>query len=268
MGKISLVDRSIVITLHREGHSVRTIAQKTKVSKSTVGYIISKYKNTGLIEDKKRNGRPKKLSQSAEQYLKLCSLRNRKKSSRELAADLKRIRGINVDPSTVRRSLLRSGLRGCVARKKPLLRRNNKQKRLSYAREHNNWTFDEWSQVLWTDESKFELFSSNRRQYVRRHVGEAYQDECLQPTIKHRGGSLMIWDCFCAVGVGDLVRIDDKLTKERYKDILEHHAIPSGLRLIGQNFYLQQDHDPKHSSKLVQSYLGDRAEQGILKLIT
>ena len=66
-------------------------------------------------------------------------LRNRKKVSAELVQDLKRASGILVHASTVRRSLIKSGLKGCVAIKKPLLRKGNKEKRLKFAREHKEW---------------------------------------------------------------------------------------------------------------------------------
>lgn len=34
----------------------------------------------------------------------------------------------------------------------------------------------------------------------------------------------------------------------------ENRAVPSGVRLLGQNFISQQDNDPKHSSKLFKDY--------------
>ena len=41
----------------------------------------------------------------------------------------------------------------------------------------------------------------------------------------------------------------------KYKQILIHHTIPSGKRLIGNKFIFQHDNDPKHSAKIVKSYL-------------
>lgn len=35
-----------------------------------------------------------------------------------------------------------------------------------------------------------------------------------------------------------------------YHSILQRHAIPSGLRLVGPSFVFQQDSDPKHTSRL------------------
>lgn len=53
--------------------------------------------------------------------------------------------------TTVRRTLNKAGLYGRVARKKPLL----------------DWTMTEWNKVVWSDESKFNLFGSDGRVYIR-----------------------------------------------------------------------------------------------------
>ena len=154
-----------------------------------------------------------------------------------------------------------SGLRGCVAIRKPLLRRGYKEKQLKYAKQHKDWPQEMFNRVLFTDESKFEIFGTKIHQYVRRRIGEAYQPECLNPTIKHGGGSLQVWGCLSSSGVGDLIKIEGRLTGERYVDILRHHAVSSGMRLIGHNFILQQDNDPKHCSRVAKNYLNKMAEE-------
>ena len=102
-----------------------------------------------------------------------------------------------------------------------------------------------FNRVLYTDEPKFEIFGTKRRQCVRRRNGEASQPECLNPTIKHGGGSLQVWDCLASSGVGNLIKIEGRLTGERYVDILRHHAVSSGMRLKDHNLILQQGNDPK-----------------------
>ena len=65
--------------------------------------------------------------------------------------------------------------------------------------------------------------------------------------------------------VGDLYRVKGILKKEGYHSILQRHAIPCERRLSGANFLLQQDNDPKHSSKLC--YLGKKQSAGILSIM-
>ena len=85
---------------------------------------------TRRVEEKRRSVRSKKLSTADEQYLKVMSLRKRKRSSK----DLRDASGPSADPSTAHWSLIRNGLHGRVAVKKPFLWKGNGEKRLSYAK--------------------------------------------------------------------------------------------------------------------------------------
>ncbi len=91
--------------------------------------------------------------------------------------------------------------------------------------------------------------------------------QCIKPTVKHGGGNIQVWGCFAYSGVGHLHRIDSTLTKEKYHSILQRHATPSGLHLCGEGFILQQDNDPKHTSKLCKNYLKTKEDQGVLTVM-
>ena len=84
------------------------------------------------------------------------------------------------------------GLRVRIAAKKPLLTDTNKMKRFAWAKKHKQWTLDRWKSVLWSDESKFEYFGSNRCVFVRRRVGERMISTCVVPIVKHGGGGVMV----------------------------------------------------------------------------
>ena len=99
------------------------------------------------------------------------------------------------------------------------------------------------------------MFSSKRRQYVRRRVGEQMKDVWLKPTVKHGGGYIMAWECLDANGVGDLDRIDGIMNAEKYRQILIHLTFPSSEHLIGNGFIFQQNNDPKHNVLKVKCYL-------------
>jgi hypothetical protein len=71
--------------------------------------------------------------------------------------------------------------------------------KLNYAQKHRNWGAEKWQQLLWTDESKFEVFGFSRRQFVNPRAGEWFT------AVKHGRGSLQFWGCISANGVGDLI---------------------------------------------------------------
>lgn len=136
---------------------------------------------------------------------------------------------------------------------------------MAWARKYKPFSPKSWAKVLWSDESKFQVFGSSRRVYVRRQKNEKMLPACLVPTVKHGGGSVMVWGCFSRAGVGDLIKIEGIMRKEQYLKILEDNAVPSGLRLIGKKFVLQQDNDPKHTSKVCKGFVQQKEREGVLK---
>ena len=100
--------------------------------------------------------------------------------------------------------------------------------------------------VLWSDESKFEIFGSNRCVFVRCRVGERIISACVVPTMKHGGGGVTVCGFFAGDTVCDLFRIQGTLNQHAYHSILQRYAIPSGLRFVGLSFVFQQENDPTH----------------------
>ena len=115
----------------------------------------------------------------------------------------------------MQRVLRKAGLYGRVAIKKPLLRTVNKVKRLKWMKKHILWTEEDWSKTLFTDETKCESFvNGHRRVYIRRSEGEKMMDDCIVPTVKHCGGSIMLWGCFENERVSHLIEINGVMKKE------------------------------------------------------
>ena len=67
-------------------------------------------------------------------------------------------------------------------------------------------------------------------------------------TVKHGGCSIMLWGCFSVAGTGKLVRIEGKMNREKYREVIDENRLQSAQDLrLGQRFTFQQDHDPKHT---------------------
>ena len=98
-------------------------------------------------------------------------------------------------------------------------------KRLAWAKKHEQWTLDRWKFDIWSDESKFEIFGSNRCLCEM-------QSTRVVLTVKHGEGGVMVWGCFASDTVCDLFRIQGTLNQHGYHSILQRYAIPSGLRLL------------------------------------
>lgn len=158
----SLEKRASIIALHNEGFTIRYIANKLKLPRSTVGDAITRFRKTGSNQDRKRSGRPRVTSKPEDQSLIIMSKMNRKLTAPEIQMRFNESHDRQISLSTVKERLQKAGLNGRVSIKKPLLRRGNKKKRLEWAHAHKNWTVDDWKQVLWTDESKFEIWAKTK----------------------------------------------------------------------------------------------------------
>ena len=64
-------------------------------------------------------------------------------------------------------------------------------------------SFDYWRSVVWSDKSQFNLFGSDGKIMVWRTTKEEDDPKCTVPTVKHCGGSVMMWGCFSRRGVGN-----------------------------------------------------------------
>lgn len=90
---------------------------------------------------------------------------------------------------------------------------------------------------------------------------ELMKSRCVIPLMKHDGGCVTVCGCFAGDNVGDLMQINVSLKK----DITINNAVPFGKSLIGCEFVLQQDNDPKHSYELCRGYANRKEKCGELK---
>ena len=74
------------------------------------------------------------------------------------------------------------------------------------------------NKILWSDEANIELFGLNARCHVWRKPVTAHHLANTIPTVKHGGGSIMLWGCFSEAWSGRLVRIKGKRNGAKYRD--------------------------------------------------
>lgn len=264
MGKspsILPVIRSKIVSMFNDAKlSQVVIARRLNISRHAVQNALNKHKQFDSFTDLPRSGRPSKLSTRDLRDLKRCSLKNRRLTAPDLQGELSIGGGPSVSRRTIGRHLCHMGLYGRIAVKKPFVSEVNRKKRIDFARNFAHWTFLDWSKVLFSDESKFDYFTSKSRIFVRRRLGEKYNVDCMAGTVKHGGGgSVLVWGSFGAHGVGDLVFVPSspKFTAASYIDLIDEHLVPSlmtSLENPSEEFFFQQDNDPKHKAKITMSY--------------
>jgi DDE superfamily endonuclease len=132
--------------------------------------------------------------------------------------------------------------------------------RLEFARRHRYWTIEDWKRVIWSDETKINRFCSDGRSWCWKGDGEGYKPQHVKQTVKHGGGSVMIWGCMTAHGPGFMCRILDKMNQHLYKSILESELLKTieWYDMEAEKVIFQQDNDPKHCARSVQEWLSEQ----------
>ena len=99
---------------------------------------------------------------------------------------------------------------------------------MRFAREHENWDENEWSRVLFTDESRFCLRSPDGSERVWRRAGEHYAEFTFGPRVSYQGGSVMVWAGISLDSRTELFLISrGTINAERYiNEILADYVVP------------------------------------------
>ncbi|KAG2455346.1 TCB1 transposase, partial [Polypterus senegalus] len=226
---VDLQDR--IVLRHKSGEGYRKLSAALKVPMSTVASIIRKWKKFETTRTLPRAGQPSKLSDQGRRALVWEVTKNPMVTLSELQRAVER--GEPSRRTTISAAIHQSGPYGRVARQKPLLSKRHMAAHLEFAKRHLKDSQTMRNKILWSDETKIELFGVNARRHVWRKPDTAH----------HR-----------------LVRIKGKMTAAMYRDILDENLLQSTLDLrLGRRFIFQQGNNPKHTAKISEEWLQDNS---------
>lgn len=259
------VEAAQAVALLQQGLSQRTVARQLNLSRSAVQRVYRRYLETGAFNRRPGTGRPRATTQRDDRFITMTILRNRRQNAVQVQQQLRNVRGVAVSARTVRRRLCEQNLTPYRPASGPKLTVAHRQCRLRFAREHVDWTLDQWADVLFSDESRICLQGSDGRQRVYRRPGERYAQCCIEETVSYGGGSIMVWGGISLAARTDLVIVVGRdgggnrrgLTADRYiREILEDYVVPYA-GFIGENVLFMHDNARPHTAQIVRQYLHD-----------
>jgi transposase len=251
-----------VVTLFKEGYSHREIAEKIGKGKSYVTKTLKRYNETGTIDRKAGSGRPKLLSEKDRRLILKKVDEEPKISAAKLANIVSEATGKMPCPQTMRNLLNEEGFHGSPARKVPLLSKKNVLDRFRITSIWSLKTLSFWDRIMFSDETKFNLISSDGRVMAWKKQGESLKIKNCVQTVKHGGISVMAWGCMSSRGVGRLVFINGKMDSLLYRRILSENLELSRQEMgLPADFIYQQDNDPKHMAAKTRDFFAENSIQ-------
>ncbi|GLB39423.1 putative DDE superfamily endonuclease [Lyophyllum shimeji] len=245
-----------IVELKNLGQSDHEIATQFNLHRTTIGRIMSRYEESNdPYYRRPKSGRRRLVSERDARHAALLLARTEAANVTELV----KMAFPEISRLTMSRALHEYGLISRVRRTKPYISKANQIRRKDWADDHEAWTADDWKLVIFSDESKFNLFKSDGRQYAWFRPGQALDPRFTKKTVKHGGGSIMVWGCVTGEGMGRLHRIEGIMDGPGYVDILNKNLLGTikdyKFKKTGKGkIIFQQDNDPKHTSRVAKDW--------------
>ncbi|KAL0146659.1 hypothetical protein M9458_057999, partial [Cirrhinus mrigala] len=218
--ELSKDTRNKIVDLHQAGKTESAIGKQLGVKKSTVGAIIRKWKTYKTTDN---------LPRSRDHEITRTVSKNPRTTRGDLVNDLQRA-GTKVTKATISNHYAARDSNPAVPDVSPCL---------SQYIEHLDDPEEDWENVIWSDETKIELFGKNSTRCVWRRKNAELHPQNTIPTVKHGGGNIMLWGCFSAKGPGRLIRVKERMNGAMYHQILSENLLPSA----------RHDNDPKLTAR-------------------
>jgi transposase len=244
--------RMEIVHLHSIGKAACTIARQFNVSVSTVYRIAERYKKEGNSDHKPRPKNGQKVTPSMEQIIVRTALAY-PEETRQKVRDLS---CLPLSRVTVANVLKKRGIERRAKARKPQISKNNREKRLTFAKQHLEKTPSEWTHFAFSDESKIVV---PRGTHVLRRKGQRLCQKNIIPTKQYEEAE-MVWACFTRRKLGPIVFCKDYKTKGNrgingsdYAEILRKVGLPFLRTMRGSGpVTFQQDNAPIHKIQKVQ----------------
>ncbi|GFY06945.1 transposable element Tcb2 transposase [Trichonephila clavipes] len=128
--------------------------------------------------------------------------------------------------------------------------------RLQWCREPKNWTTDQWSRVLFTDESRFSTRSDSQHVLIWREIGARFYPSNIKERHRYGGPGVLVWGGIMLNGLTELHIFDrGSVIEDRYCEevLLPHVHLFRGA--IGPDFSFMNDNAQTHRILAVEELL-------------
>ncbi|GFV37556.1 transposable element Tcb1 transposase [Trichonephila clavipes] len=179
-------DESVRDWYIRNGGKELEVFEELEIAQSFISRILQRFQDDGNLSRCYSTGRPRVTTPNEDRYLAVNAKRNTRSTASDLSLLLSSATDTTVSRQTVYRSLGDIGLYvrrpvRCVP-----LSATHCSLRLTCSREHALCTPQQWSCVMFSDESRFSLQSDSRRTLIWRAPGTRYYQE--NTSERHRYG--------------------------------------------------------------------------------
>ncbi|GFV09672.1 HTH_Tnp_Tc3_2 domain-containing protein [Trichonephila clavipes] len=171
--------RSRIIGRLECGCTQLEVSEELGITHSVISRLWERLQDDGNVSRCYSTGRPRLTPPNEDRYIYLAvtAKRNRKSTASDLSRQLSSATGTTVSRQTVYKRLGHIGLYARRPVRCVPLTAIHCRLQLTWSREHALWTQQQWSCVMFSDESRFSLQADSRRTLIWRAPGTCYHQE-------------------------------------------------------------------------------------------
>ncbi|GFX01070.1 HTH_Tnp_Tc3_2 domain-containing protein [Trichonephila clavipes] len=159
------------------GRTQLEVSEELGITQSVISRLWQRFQDDGNVSRCYNTGRPRVTTPNKDRYLAATAKRNRRSIASDQSRQLSSATGTTVSRQTVYKRLGHIGLYARRPVRCVPLTATHCRLRSTWNREHALWTSQQWSCVMFSDESRFSFQSDSRWTLIWRAPGTRYHQE-------------------------------------------------------------------------------------------
>ncbi|GFY00909.1 transposable element Tc3 transposase [Trichonephila clavipes] len=231
------------------------VSEKLAIVQSVIPRLWKRFPDDCNVSRCYSTCHPRVTTPNEDQSLAVTAKRNRRRTSSHPYRQLSSATGTTLSRQTVYRCLGYIGLYArwhvrCVPHTATHCRL-----RLTWSRQHALWTPQQWSCVMFSDESRFSLQSDSRRTLIRSVPGTRYHQE--NTTERHRfgGAGWLVWGGIILGSRTDMHVQSVTMTGHIYPNVMLEMHVRLFRGTMGAEFLFMDDNARPHRANILSECL-------------
>ncbi|GBL54494.1 Transposable element Tcb1 transposase [Araneus ventricosus] len=237
------------------GRTQLEVSEELGIAQSVISRLWQQFQDDGNVSRCYSTGRPRVTMPNEDRYLAVTAKRNRRSTASDLSRQLSSATGTTVSRQTVYRRLGHIGLYARRPVRCIPLTATHCRLRLAWSREHALWTPQQWSCVMFSDESRFSLQSDSRRTFIWRAPGTRYHQENTIERHRYGGAGCLVWGGILLGSRTDLHVQSVTMTGHIYRDVILEQHVRLFRGAMGAEFRFMDDNARPHRANIVDECL-------------
>ena len=169
---------------------IHQISSQLNISCKCIRQTIYKFDKFHIVATKPGAGRTPKVTEGQKRLIKLQQVRDDTLSLTDLVRFAGTDLNLTITRQTVSRILRNFEMVSYIASRKPRITSAQRRTRVVWCFEHLSWSVNDWSNVVFTNESNYEILNRKTRIHIRRFRHDSTRFERSQQRV-HRGGGII-----------------------------------------------------------------------------